>query len=150
MGGSPGGLASAISTKYITDFSCLELQTCFYYQLLNFRLLSDGYKATKQPDVSGPAGDNCQKHSNYCSKCMKMRMSRSQVFKWHKRFKMWKMTPGRGRPSMNRPEANTQRMRQVMCGNHWPTVLLITSELGMNHNNVWKIITEDLGMQSSR
>ena len=55
--------------------------------------------------------------------------------------------PQSGRPSTSRNEANVERVKQMVRGDRRLTVRLIADELGMNHNSVWKIITEDLGMQ---
>ena len=78
-------------------------------------------------------------------------MSRSRVFEWHKRFKEGRENVednlSSGRPSTGRTEANVERVRQVVHGDRRLTVRLIASKLGMNHNSVWKIITEDLGMR---
>ncbi|XP_061553236.1 protein GVQW3-like [Phycodurus eques] len=78
-------------------------------------------------------------------------MSRSRVFEWCKRFKEGREDveddPRSGRPSTSRTEANIERVRQMLRGDRRLTVRLIANELGMNRDNVWKIITEDLGMQ---
>ena len=78
-------------------------------------------------------------------------MSRSRVFEWHKRFK-----DGRedveddsrsGRPSTSRTDDNVERVKQVVRADRRMTVRMIASELGINRDTVWKIITEDLGMR---
>ncbi|XP_019727872.1 putative uncharacterized protein FLJ37770 [Hippocampus comes] len=78
-------------------------------------------------------------------------MSRSRVFEWCKRFKEGREdvedNPRSGRPSTSRTEANVERVRQMLLGDRRLTVRLIANELGLNRDNVWKIITEDLGMQ---
>ena len=78
-------------------------------------------------------------------------MSRSRVFVWCKRFKEGREDveddPRSGRPSTSRNEANVERVKQMVRGDRRLTVRQIADELGMNHNSVWKIITEDLGMQ---
>uniref|UniRef100_A0A3B5AEK4 Tc1-like transposase DDE domain-containing protein n=1 Tax=Stegastes partitus TaxID=144197 RepID=A0A3B5AEK4_9TELE len=51
-----------------------------------------------------------------------------------------------GRPSTSRTEASVERIRQMVRGDRRLTVRLITNEQGMNRDNVWKIITKDLGM----
>jgi len=78
-------------------------------------------------------------------------MSRSHVFEWHKRFKEGRQDveddPRSGRPSTSRTDANVERVRQAVRDDRRMTVRLIASELGMNRDSVWKIITEDLGMR---
>lgn len=78
-------------------------------------------------------------------------MSRSRVFEWCKRFKEGREDveddPRSGRPSTSRNEANVERVKQMVRDDRRLTVRQIADELGMNHNSVWKIITEDLGMQ---
>ena len=51
-----------------------------------------------------------------------------------------------GRPSTSRTEVNVERVRQVMRGDVRLTVRMTTNQ-NMKKNIVWKIITEDLGMQ---
>nr|XP_061792327.1 protein GVQW3-like [Nerophis lumbriciformis] len=78
-------------------------------------------------------------------------MSRSRVFEWCKRFREGREDveddPRSGRPSTSRTEANVERVRQTVRGDRRATVRWIASELGMNRDNVWKIITEDLTLQ---
>ncbi|XP_077416144.1 protein GVQW3-like [Vanacampus margaritifer] len=78
-------------------------------------------------------------------------MSRSRVFEWCKRFKEGREDveddPRSGRPTTSRTEANVERVRQMLSGDRRLTVRLIANELGINRDNVWKIITEDLAMQ---
>jgi len=78
-------------------------------------------------------------------------MSRSRVFEWHKRFREGRQDveddPRSGRPSTSRTDANVERVRQAVRGDRRMTVRLIASELDMNRDSVWKIITEDLGMR---
>ncbi|KAK8375113.1 hypothetical protein O3P69_011329 [Scylla paramamosain] len=78
-------------------------------------------------------------------------MSRSRVFEWCKRFKEGREDveddPRSGRPSTSRNEANVERVKQMVRDDRRLTVRKIADELGMNHNSVWKIITEDLGMR---
>ena len=78
-------------------------------------------------------------------------MSRTRLFKWHKRFK-----EGReeveddhtsGRPSTSRTDKNVERVRQKVQSNHRLTVGMIADELDINSERVWRIITEDLGMR---
>ena len=78
-------------------------------------------------------------------------MSRSRVFDWHRRFKEGREDldddPRAGRPSTSKTEENVERVRQVVRGDRRLTVRMIADEVGMNHNAVWEIITEDLGMR---
>ena len=78
-------------------------------------------------------------------------MSRSCVFDWHRRFKEGREDvdddPRAGRPSTSKTEENIERVRQVVRGDRRLTVRIIADEVGMNHNAVWEIITEDLGMR---
>lgn len=78
-------------------------------------------------------------------------MSRSRVFEWHKRFKEGREEveddPRSGRPSTSRTDDNVERVRQMVRGDRRLTVRMIASELAVNHDCVWKIITEDLGMR---
>ncbi|XP_051942683.1 protein GVQW3-like [Hippocampus zosterae] len=78
-------------------------------------------------------------------------MSRSRVFEWCKRFKEGREdvedNPRSGRLSTSRTEANVERVRQMLLADRRLTVRLIANELGLNRDNVWKIITEDLGMR---
>lgn len=53
---------------------------------------------------------------------------------------MWKME----QKAFNKQDI--VHMRQVVHGNNRLTIWLIASKLGMNHNNIWKIITEDLDL----
>lgn len=50
------------------------------------------------------------------------------------------------RPSTSRTGANVEHERQVVRSDPRLTVRLIASELGINHDNVWKIIHENLGI----
>ena len=52
-----------------------------------------------------------------------------------------------GRPSMSRTADNVERVKQMVCGDHRLTVRMIADELEINHDSVWKIITEGLGMR---
>ncbi|ROT70225.1 hypothetical protein C7M84_011507, partial [Penaeus vannamei] len=78
-------------------------------------------------------------------------MSRSRVFEWCKRFKEGRKDveddPRSGRPSTTRTEVNVERVRQMVCSDRRLTVRLIANELGINHDSVWKILTEDLDMR---
>lgn len=88
-------------------------------------------------------------HSDNCSNCMVM--SRTRVFKWHKRFKEGREDvedhSRSGRSSMSRNGANVGCMRQVVRSDRRLTVQLIAGKLGMNRDNVWEIITEDSGVR---
>ena len=42
---------------------------------------------------------------------------------------------------------NVECAKQMVCGNRWLTVRMITDELEINHDSVWKIIMKDLGMR---
>ena len=78
-------------------------------------------------------------------------ISRSHVFEWHKWFKEGREDveddSRSGRPLMSRTADNVERMKQMAHGDHWLTVRMIADELEINCDSMWKIITEDLGMQ---
>ena len=78
-------------------------------------------------------------------------MSRTLVFEWHKRFK-----EGReeveddhrsGRPSTSRTADNTEQVKQLVRDDLRLTVRMITSDLSISKETVWRIITEDLGVR---
>ena len=78
-------------------------------------------------------------------------MSRTRLFEWHRRFK-----EGRekveddcrsGRPFTRRRDENVERVRQKVWSDRRLTVGMITHELSMNSEKVWRIITEGLGMR---
>ena len=52
-----------------------------------------------------------------------------------------------GRPSTSRNDNNIERVRQAVRGDRRLTVRMIASELDINRDCVWKVITEDLGMR---
>ena len=78
-------------------------------------------------------------------------MSRSRIFEWHKRFKEGREDveddSRSGRPSTSRTADNVERVKQMVRGDRRLTVRMIADELEINCDRVWKIITEDLGMQ---
>jgi len=49
-----------------------------------------------------------------------------------------------GRPSTSRTEENVQCLREKVWNDRYLTVRMITNELDMNSDRVWRIITEDL------
>ena len=78
-------------------------------------------------------------------------MSRTHLFEWHRRFK-----EGReeveddhrsGRPSTSRTDENVERVRQKVRSDRCLTIRMIADELGMNCEQVWRIIMEDLWMR---
>ena len=77
-------------------------------------------------------------------------LSHSTVSLWHKRFKERckdvEDDPRCGRPSSSRNETNVELVKKIVRGDRRLTVQLISDELGLNENNIWQIITEDLGM----
>ena len=97
-------------------------------------------------------GGNFRHKSLKCfSNCMKLRSCHVYVF-WRdiigskKGDKEVIYNSKSDRPLTSRTEFNVKCVRQVMWGNHWLTVLMIASRLGMK-NCAWKIITEDLGIR---
>ena len=78
-------------------------------------------------------------------------MSHSYVFEWHKWFKEGckdvEDNSRSGKPSTSRTADNVERVKQMVCGNHWLTVQMIADKLEINCDNMWKIIMKDLGMQ---
>ena len=80
-------------------------------------------------------------------------MTRCQncLFEWHRRFKERREEVEddhrSGRPSTSRPDEYVERVRQKVRSDRRLTVRMITDELGMNSERVWRIITEDLGMR---
>ena len=78
-------------------------------------------------------------------------MSRSHVFQWHRRFHEGREDvdddPRAGRPATSKTEEIIQQVRQVVCGDRRLTVRIIADEVGINHNAVWEILTQDLGMR---
>ena len=78
-------------------------------------------------------------------------MSCSCVFEWHKWFKGGREDveddSRSGRPSTSRTANNVERVKQMVCGDCWLTVRMIANEPELNCDSMWKIITEDLGMQ---
>ena len=52
-----------------------------------------------------------------------------------------------GRPSTSRTDENVECVRQKVWNDRCLTVRMITDELGMNSERVWRIIMEDLGMR---
>ena len=76
-------------------------------------------------------------------------MSRTCIFKWHKRFKeklKEVIDDSRsGRPLTSRTLVNIERVTQLVCGDLWLVIRMIASRLHMKRDDVWKIITEDLG-----
>ena len=83
--------------------------------------------------------------------CRNETLSRSRVFEWHKRFKEVRkdvdVEDDSRRPSTSRTADNVERVKQMVRGDHQLTVRMIADELEINHDSVWKIITEDLGMR---
>ena len=78
-------------------------------------------------------------------------MSRTRIFEWHMRFK-----EGRedveddcrsGRPTTCRTNENVERARKKVRSDCRLTVIMITDELSMNNERVWRIIMKDLGMR---
>ena len=51
-----------------------------------------------------------------------------------------------GRPSTSRTKVNVLWVWQVVCGDFRLIFPMITSQLNMKKDSVWKIITEDLDM----
>ena len=90
-------------------------------------------------------------HSECCRKCTEMRQCHAHVSEWHKQFKDGCEDVGddsrSGRPSMSRTVDNIERLKQMVRGDLWFTVLMIADELEINRDSVWKIIMEDLGMR---
>ena len=75
----------------------------------------------------------------------------SIVFLWHKRFKEGhedvEDDPRGRRPSTSSNETNVKLVKKIVHGDCLLTVRLISDKLGLNQNNLWQIITEDLGMR---
>jgi len=75
-------------------------------------------------------------------------MSKTRLFEWHRRFKEGKEEVEddhrNGRPSTSRTEENVQRVREKVRTDCHLTIRMITDELDMNSERVWRIITEDL------
>ena len=80
-------------------------------------------------------------------------MSKTCLFKWHRRFKEGReeVEDGHrsGRPSTSRTDENVERVRQKVPSDCRLTVRMIADELGLNSERVWRIITEDLEMRRS-
>ena len=78
-------------------------------------------------------------------------MSRTGLFKWHRRFKEGREEVeedhGSGRPSTSKTDENFERVRQKVRSDRRLTVKMIAHELGMNSERICRIITEDLGMR---
>ena len=78
-------------------------------------------------------------------------MSRTRLFKWHRRFKEGREEVEDDhrseKPSTNRTDENVERVRQKVRSDCRLTVRMIADELGMNSERVWRIIVEDLGMR---
>ena len=49
-----------------------------------------------------------------------------------------------GRLSTSKTEVNVEQVRQVMCGDCQLTVQMITGQLNMKEDSVWKMIIKDL------
>ena len=76
-------------------------------------------------------------------------MSRTRFFEWHRMFKEggeeveddYKSE----RQSTSRTDENVERVRQKVRSDHRLSVRMIADELGMNSENVWRIITKIWG-----
>lgn len=75
-------------------------------------------------------------------------ISRTCVFEWHKRFKEAREEVQDDSMSLHRAvtEVSIKRVRHVVRGGRLLTARMIASQLEMKKDNVWLIITEDLGM----
>ena len=78
-------------------------------------------------------------------------MSRARAFEWHKRFR-----EGReeyqddqifGRPLTSRTDSNIDRVKQLVRVDRRLTVRMISEELSIGRDTVWKILTENLEMR---
>ena len=78
-------------------------------------------------------------------------VSRTRIFKWHKRFKEGREDveddPRSKRPTTSRTNENVERVREKVRSDRRLTVRMIADESSINSERVWKIITEDLGMK---
>ena len=78
-------------------------------------------------------------------------MSRTQIFKWHKRFEKGREEveddPKTGRPSRTRTDENITREKQLVQSDHKLTARMISDELSLNRESVRTILLHDLGMR---
>ena len=100
----------------------------FFHMLLFISLfkrwgMNNEHQAINKPKIFDLVGKNYHKHMKYFCKPIEI-----HIFEWHKRFKEGceelKDNSRSGRPSTSRTEVNVKRIRQVVCDNHWLTVVV--------------------------
>ena len=78
-------------------------------------------------------------------------MSRTQIFKWHKRFKKShnKVEDDlkTGRPSTMKTDENITRVKLLVQSDHRLTVRMISDKLSLKRESVRTILLHDLGMR---
>ena len=78
-------------------------------------------------------------------------MSRARAFEWHKRFREGREEceddQRSGRPVTSRTKSNIDRVKQLMRANRRLTVRMISDELFIGRDAVWKILTKILEMR---
>ena len=77
-------------------------------------------------------------------------MSRVHAFEWHKRFREGREecedSQRSGRPVKSRTDSNIDRVKQLVLADCRLTVRMISEELSIGRDEVWKILTENLEM----
>ena len=78
-------------------------------------------------------------------------MSRARTLEWHKRFregqKECKDDQRSGRPVTSRNDSNIDRVKQMVRVDCRMTVRIISEELSISRDTVWKILTKNLEMR---
>ena len=78
-------------------------------------------------------------------------MSRTRVFKWHKRFVEGREDveddPKSGRPCTSTTDTNIEKVRQLFRSDRRLTIRVIANELGMDKEMVRTILVDTLGMR---
>jgi len=77
-------------------------------------------------------------------------VSRAPVFRWLKAFlngcESVEDQPHSGRPCTSKSDENMTKEKPLMRSDRWLTVRMIGSELNLNHQTIYNILTEELGM----
>ena len=78
-------------------------------------------------------------------------ISRARVFEWHKRFREGQEEceddQRSGRPVISRTDSNIDRVKQLVRADRRLTLRMISEELSIGRDAVWKILTENLEMR---
>ena len=81
-------------------------------------------------------------------------MSRTRVFKWHKRFVEGREDeendPKSGRHCTSTTDTNIEKVRQLVCSDPCLTICIIANEVDMDKETVGTILVDTLGMRKVR